>query len=65
VQVSDQATEQAMRYLWQTTHQMPEPSGAIALAGLLADTARPDGAVAAAILPGGNCDRKIVQRCVR
>ena len=34
VRVSDQATEQAMRCLWQTTHQMPEPAGAIALAGL-------------------------------
>src|SRR3712207_6062893 len=38
VQVTDEATEQAMRELWQTTHQMPEPAGAIALAGLLADT---------------------------
>jgi threonine dehydratase len=64
VQVSDQATEQAMRYLWHTAHQMPEPSGAIALAGLLADTARPDGAVAAVIMTGGNCDRKFVRRVV-
>jgi threonine dehydratase len=64
VQVSDQATEQAMRCLWQTTHQMPEPAGAIALAGLLADTARPDGAVAATIMTGGNCDRELVQRVV-
>jgi threonine dehydratase len=62
VQVSDEATEQAMRCLWQTTHQMPEPAGAIALAGLLADTARPDGAVAATIMTGGNCDRELVQR---
>jgi threonine dehydratase len=65
VQVSDQATEQAMRYLWQSTHQMPEPSGAIALAGLLADTARPNGAVAGAIMTGGNCDRELVQRVVQ
>jgi threonine dehydratase len=64
VQISDQATEQAMCYLWQTTHHMPEPSGAIALAGLLADTARPDGAVAAVIMTGGNCDREFVQRVV-
>jgi threonine dehydratase len=64
VQVSDHATEQAMRCLWQTTHQMPEPSGAIALAGLLADSARPDGAVAATIMTGGNCDRELVQRVV-
>ena len=64
VQVSDRATEQAMRYLWQTAHQMPEPAGAIALAGLLADTARSDGAVAATIMTGGNCDRELVQRVV-
>ena len=64
VQVSDQATEQAMRCLWQTTHQMPEPAGAIALAGLLADTARSDGAVSAIIMTGGNCDSELVQRVV-
>ncbi len=64
VQISDQATEQAMRILWQTTHQMPEPSGAIALAGLLGDTARARGAVAATIMSGGNCDGHLVQRVV-
>ena len=64
VQVSDQATEQAMRCLWQSAHQMPEPAGAIALAGLLADMARPAGAVAAAIMTGGNCDGELVQRVV-
>ena len=37
---------------------------AIALAGLHAHTARPDGAVAAAIMIGGNCDLEIVQRVV-
>jgi threonine dehydratase len=64
VQVDDRATERAMRLLWRTTHQMPEPSGAIALAGLLADAERPAGAVAATIMTGGNCDRELVQRVV-
>lgn len=64
VQVSEQAAEQAMRTLWQTTHQMPEPSGAIALAGLLADAARPPDAVAAVIMTGGNCDQSLIQRAV-
>src|SRR4051794_16814558 len=32
VLVSDRETERAMRILWQTTHHLPEPSGAIALA---------------------------------
>jgi threonine dehydratase len=53
-----------MRILWQTTHQMPEPSGAIALAGLLADTERSPGAVAATIMTGGNCDADLVRRIV-
>ena len=36
VQVSEECAEEAMRTMWQTTHQMPGPSGALALAGLLA-----------------------------
>ncbi|WP_369132690.1 threonine dehydratase [Modestobacter sp. I12A-02662] len=64
VQVDDEATERAMRLLWRTTHQMPEPAGAIALAGLLADRARPAGAVAATVLTGGNCDSELVRRVV-
>ncbi len=64
VQVGDDATEQAMRILWRSTHQLPEPAGAIALAGLLADTARPAGAVAAVIMTGGNCDLEFVRRIV-
>ncbi len=62
--VDDDATERAMRLLWQTTHHMPEPSGAIALAGLLADKDRPAGAVAAVIMTGGNCDRHLIERVV-
>ncbi len=64
VQVNEQAAEHAMRTLWQTTHQMPEPAGAIALAGLLADAARPPDAVAAVIMTGGNCDQSLIQRAV-
>jgi threonine dehydratase len=64
VRVSDEDTERAMRILWQTTHQMPEPAGAIALAGLLADADRPRGAVAATVMSGGNCDLDLVQRIV-
>jgi threonine dehydratase len=64
VQVDDEATERAMRLLWRTTHQMPEPAGAIALAGLLADDARPAGAVAGTVMTGGNCDSDLVRRVV-
>jgi threonine dehydratase len=64
VQVSEAAAEEAMRTFLQTTHQMPEPAGAIALAGLLNDTARPAGAVAAVVMTGGNCDWELLQRTV-
>ena len=64
VRVSEDLAEHAMRLLWQTTHQMPEPSGALALAGLLADTERAPGAVAAVIMSGGNCDTDLVHNVV-
>ncbi len=60
VRVGEADAEAAMRTLWQTTHQMPEPAGAISLAGLLGDTARPSGATAAVIMSGGNCDTDLV-----
>jgi threonine dehydratase len=64
VEVSDEATADAMRTLWQTTHHMPEPAGAIALAGMLADTGRAPGATAAVIMTGGNCDGPLVRSVV-
>ncbi|WP_298131372.1 threonine dehydratase [Micropruina sp.] len=60
VRVSEADAEEAMRIIWQTTHQMPEPAGAISLAGLLGDTARRPGATAAVIMSGGNCDTDLV-----
>jgi threonine dehydratase len=53
VAVSDDEAAQAMRMHFRSTHNMPEPAGAIALAGLLADGAR--GRVAV-IQTGGNID---------
>lgn len=64
VEVSDEATAQAMRTLWQTTHHMPEPAGAIALAGMLADKERAAGSTAAVIMTGGNCDGPLVRSVV-
>ena len=64
VRVTEDAAEEAMRILWQTTHQMPEPAGALALAGLLADTDRVPDATAAVVMTGGNCDADLVRRVV-
>lgn len=60
VRVTEDDARAAMRTLWQTTHQMPEPAGAISLGGLLADTGRAPGAVAAVVVTGGNCDTDLV-----
>ena len=62
VRVPEAEAERAMRVLGQTTHQMPEPAGAIALAGLLNDPGRSPDATAAVIMTGGNCDTDLVLR---
>lgn len=62
VRVPEPEAERAMRVLWQTTHQMPEPAGAISLAGLLNDPDRRPGAAAAVVMSGGNCDTDLVLR---
>ena len=64
VRVSEEDAADAMRILWQTTHQMPEPAGAIGLAGLLGDTGRRPGATAAVIMSGGNCDTELIGRVI-
>ncbi len=51
----DQAAE-AMRLVLRTTHQLPEPAGSLAVAGLLAQREAVQGRTVAAILSGGNCD---------
>jgi threonine dehydratase len=55
VEVPDTAVADAMRLLFATTHNAAEGAGALALAGLLADTERKAGP-AAVILSGGNVD---------
>jgi threonine dehydratase len=64
VRVTEDEAEQAMRVLWQTTHQMPEPAGAIALAGLLADRNRTPDVTAAVVMSGGNCDGDLLRRVI-
>ncbi|WP_270886294.1 threonine dehydratase [Pedococcus sp. 5OH_020] len=60
VTVSEHATAEAMRVLLRTTHQLPEPSGAIALAGLLAERETVTGRRVGLVLSGGNCDASIL-----
>lgn len=58
--VSEDETAEAMRVMLRTTHQLPEPSGAIALAGLLSERDRLAGRRVATVLTGGNCDAGIL-----
>jgi threonine dehydratase len=54
--VTDAETAEAMRLLLRTTHNLPEPAGALALAGLLRDGDRKRGQRVAVVLTGGNVD---------
>ena len=61
VEVDDDAVEDAMRALFDDTHQVAEGAGAAAVAALLADPARA-GAHCAVILSGGNVDRGVYRK---
>jgi len=54
--VSEDDAAQAMRVLFSTTHNVPEPAGALALAGLLAERRRAAGKRVGVIHTGGNAD---------
>jgi threonine dehydratase len=54
--VPDAETAEAMRLMLRTTHNLPEPAGAIALAALLQDVDRQRGRRVAVVLSGGNVD---------
>jgi threonine dehydratase len=56
VQVSEDATADAVRLLLSTTHNIAEPAGAIALAGLLSERELMQGRRVAVIQSGGNID---------
>ena len=56
IAVPDDATAEAMRIIFRTTHNVAESAGAIALAGLLSESAEQRGARSAFMLCGGNVD---------
>ena len=56
VTISEDAAADAMRLHLQTTHNVPEPAGALALAALLAEGDRVRGKRVAVIQTGGNID---------
>jgi threonine dehydratase len=60
VAVSDDAAAAAMRLLYAATHNVPEPAGAIALAGAIADSERRPGGRIAVVQTGGNVDAGVL-----
>ncbi len=60
VQVSEDATAEAMRLILATTHNVAEPAGAIALAGALTERASLGGRRVAVIQSGGNVDPEML-----
>ena len=56
VQVSEEEAAEAMALTYRTTHNLAEPAGSLALAGMLADTARTEGRRVGLVQTGGNCD---------
>ena len=60
VRVGEADAAEAMRVMLRTTHQLPEPAGAMALAGLLAERDRVQGRRVGVVLTGGNCDADLL-----
>jgi threonine dehydratase len=58
VTISEDAVADAMRLHMQTTHNMPEPAGALALAAVLHERAAVRGTRVAVIQTGGNIDAR-------
>ena len=62
--VSEDDAAQAMRILFSTTHNVPEPAGSLALAGLLAERSEMAGRRVAVIQTGGNADAGLLLQCL-
>ena len=60
LQVSEDSCADAVRLLLSTTHNLAEPAGAIALAGLLSERSATRGRRVAVIQSGGNIDTPLL-----
>ncbi len=65
VRVSEAQVAEAMAIMYRTTHNLAEPAGAAALAGLLAEKDRAAGKKVAVVHTGGNCDFSILDRVMK
>lgn len=62
VQVSEEAAAEAMALMYRSNHNLPEPAGSLALAGLLAEKDRVAGKRVAVIQTGANADFDVLAR---
>lgn len=62
IEVDDDDIEEAMRMLYEDTHNIVEGAGALAFAGLMRDRKRVAGRRVGAVLTGGNVDRQVFAR---
>jgi len=65
LRVGDDAVASAMALGYRATHNLAEPAGAVALAGLLAEREAVRGKRVAVIQTGGNCDYDILERIMK
>lgn len=56
VRVTEEEAAEAMALTYRTTHNLAEPAGSLALAGVLADRDQVEGRRIALVQTGGNCD---------
>ncbi len=64
VRVSEDDAADAMALLYRSTHNLPEPAGSLALAGLLAERDEIAGRKVAIIQTGGNADFDVLARAL-
>lgn len=64
VRVSEEQAAAAMALMYRATHNLAEPAGALALAGLLAERDRVAGRRVAVIHTGGNADFEVLARAL-
>ena len=62
VTVSEEEAAEAMRVLYATTHNVAEPAGALALAGLMKERELVEGKRVAVIQTGGNADASLLSQ---
>ena len=64
LRVSEEQAEDAMALMYRSTHNLPEPAGPLALAGLLAERDLVAGRRVAVVQTGGNADFEVLARAL-